>query len=618
MFSSNFLRAAPSPINDKKCLIVAAYHDGFEGQELKLKGVYDILKGKCRIKQFNMDTKRNPSPEFGQKKALEAKQLVESWKPDIIIAVDDNASKYFVEPYFKDSKIPVVFCGLDWTAEEYGYPYTNATGIIEVFPIVPLISQVKQILPHAKKAICIRGDRHSERKDYERYKEVYGRFGIEMVDVPVKTFDEFKAAILRGQRSDIILFQNYSGIKGFDKSKAQEFIYKNNTALIISQLNWMADYSILSVTQVVEEQGESAARIAVKILQGASPSDFPIMPNRKWDTFVNETLLEKPKLSIPARLSHRAKKVHFDKPDTALPKCLLVASYHEGYKWQDQIVNTCREILKGMCEILQFNMDTKRNQSPEFCREQARAASEIAKVWRPDVIIASDDNASKYFVAPYYSDSGPPVVFCGLNWSISEYGYPRKNTTGIIEVPAMATILRYIKATVPNSKSGTCLYASSVSEIKTANQAKSFFEGKGMTLQLEATDSMPEFESKFKSAQSSDFVLLLNNTIIPDWDRNKALKIVSENAEALTLTVNENAMGHTMLGVMSVAGEQGEYAAKSALEILSGTAPSDIPIVNNRIWDVHINTTLLDRAGIRVPAHIVQRSIKYQYDKSEH
>jgi len=271
-----------------------------------------------------------------------------------------------------------------------------------------------------------------------------------------------------------------------------------------------------------------------------------------------------------------------------------------------------------MCEILQFNMDTKRNQSPEFCREQARAASEIAKVWRPDVIIASDDNASKYFVAPYYSDSGPPVVFCGLNWSISEYGYPRKNTTGIIEVPAMATILRYIKATVPNSKSGTCLYASSVSEIKTANQAKSFFEGKGMTLQLEATDSMPEFESKFKSAQSSDFVLLLNNTIIPDWDRNKALKIVSENAEALTLTVNENVMGHTMLGVMSVAGEQGEYAAKSALEILSGTAPSDIPIVNNRIWDVHINTTLLDRAGIRVPAHIVQRSIKYQYDKSEH
>jgi hypothetical protein len=92
--------------NEKKCLIVASYHDGFLGQHLKVKGARSVLEDQCDIRQFNMDTKRNPSPAFCRQKALEAKALIESWKPDIVIAIDDNASKYLVMPYFKDAKIP--------------------------------------------------------------------------------------------------------------------------------------------------------------------------------------------------------------------------------------------------------------------------------------------------------------------------------------------------------------------------------------------------------------------------------------------------------------------------------------------------------------------------------
>ena len=147
--------------NLKKCLIVASYHNGFLGQHLKVKGARSVLEGKCEIRQFNMDTKRNPSPEFGKKMALEAKALIESWKPDVVIAIDDNASKYLVKPYFKDAEIPFVFSGVDWTAKEYGYPYSNATGMIEVFPIKQLIKQIKRIIPNAKTAVFVRGDRLS-------------------------------------------------------------------------------------------------------------------------------------------------------------------------------------------------------------------------------------------------------------------------------------------------------------------------------------------------------------------------------------------------------------------------------------------------------------------------
>ncbi len=298
-----------SEVNLKKCLIVAAYHDGFPGQRLKVNGALAILEGRCEIKQFSMDTKRNPAPEFGKQKAMEAKNLIESWQPDIVIAIDDNTSKYLIKPYFKDTKLPIVFSGIDWTAKEYSYPYTNATGMIEVFPIKPLIKQIKRIIPGAKRAVCIRGDRLSEEKDYHRYQRVYETFGIEIADSPVTSFAEFKKAYIDGQNSDFIIFQNYSGIKGWDEAQAKKFILEQSKKLVVSQLEWMAEFSMLAVTQVIKEQGEYAAEVALKILDGAKPGDFQIIANRKWNLYVNQPLLEKAGIKLPSDLVRKAEKV---------------------------------------------------------------------------------------------------------------------------------------------------------------------------------------------------------------------------------------------------------------------------------------------------------------------
>ena len=34
--------------------------------------------------------------------------------------------------FFDDADLPVVFCGVNWDAATYGYPFKNATGIVEV------------------------------------------------------------------------------------------------------------------------------------------------------------------------------------------------------------------------------------------------------------------------------------------------------------------------------------------------------------------------------------------------------------------------------------------------------------------------------------------------------
>jgi len=81
LFTGLSFHANASGKNLKKCFIVLAYHDGFLGQHLKVKGARSVLEDKCEIRQFNMDTKRNYAPDLCRHKALEAKALNESWKP---------------------------------------------------------------------------------------------------------------------------------------------------------------------------------------------------------------------------------------------------------------------------------------------------------------------------------------------------------------------------------------------------------------------------------------------------------------------------------------------------------------------------------------------------------
>lgn len=297
-----------SHANEKRCLIVASYHDEFPGQQLKVQPALDELNGHCEIKKFDMDSKRNPDPQFIEAKALEAKKMIEKWQPDVVIAIEDNASKYLVQPYFKNAKIPFVFAGVDWTVEAYGYPYDNATGIIETVPVKQLIRQIKRIDSKYKKGLFIRPNRLSAEKQFSRVKEIFEHEGFTIDDGVVDNYQDFESRLLEAQDYDFIYFTNNAGIADWDDQTAQNFISKHSTKLIFTTSDWMLPFSMLAFSQVIQEQGEYSAQVAVEILNGAKPSDFPIISNRKWDLYINEELLSQVDIDIPSDLLRKAKK----------------------------------------------------------------------------------------------------------------------------------------------------------------------------------------------------------------------------------------------------------------------------------------------------------------------
>ncbi len=291
------------------CLYVSSYHIGYEWNDGIERGINQGLNNKCTIDRFYMDTKRNPDKEFAKQMALAAKKHIEDTKPDVVIACDDNASRYLVMPYFKDADLPIVFCGLNWTVSEYSYPYTNTTGMVEVVPIRPLLDVVKNVVKSIKNGVYLSPDVHTEHKDFLRYKKIYTEHNITLEGVFVKTLADWKKAYLEAQKSDLIVLGNNAGINDWNAVEAAKYAEKHATTFSVTNYDWMMPYAMFAMTKIPEEQGEWAAEVALSIINGQHPADIPIVVNRKWNIFANPHLLESANVKLSPHLLQNATKV---------------------------------------------------------------------------------------------------------------------------------------------------------------------------------------------------------------------------------------------------------------------------------------------------------------------
>jgi len=296
----------------KICVYVASYHQGYEWNDGIELGLEKTLKSKCKLHKFYMNTKRNTDPNYAKSQALKAKAYIKEQAADIVIASDDNAIKYLISKYFKNTDTPVVFCGINWTVHQYGLPFTNATGMIEVAPIKPLLEEIRNIVDKPKTGIYLSADVLTEHKDYDRYKRVYNKAGINLLSSFVSSMKQWKNAYIKAQRAgiDFIILNNNSGINDWDNEIAKSIALQHAKVLTVTNYKWMMPYSMFAMTKLPQEQGEWAAKVALSILDGMKPSAIPIVVNRRWDTFFNPLLLKQAKIDLPIDIKLQAIQSH--------------------------------------------------------------------------------------------------------------------------------------------------------------------------------------------------------------------------------------------------------------------------------------------------------------------
>ena len=300
---SLFAKATPT------CVYISSYHQGFSWSDGIEKGIRTTLKNKCKVVQFNMDTKRYKDEAFKEAQALNAKNFIDALNPDIVITSDDNAAKYLVSKYYKNSKIPFVFCGVNCTVEKYGFPYENVTGMIEITPISNLYNVAKQILK-PKKAIFIGDNTITDKKDLVRFKKDAKKANILLDDILIDEVEDWKKAYKDAQsKYDFVILGHNSAIKNWNDEDIKKFIYKNTKILSLTTYTWMMEFSTIGLTIQAEEQGEWSANTALAIIDGYPIKDISITTNKRWDIWLNTKIQKISKIKIPRKIRIKAKKI---------------------------------------------------------------------------------------------------------------------------------------------------------------------------------------------------------------------------------------------------------------------------------------------------------------------
>ncbi|MDJ0740483.1 MAG: hypothetical protein QNJ91_12250 [Gammaproteobacteria bacterium] len=290
-----------------------------------------------------------------------------------------------------------------------------------------------------------------------------------------------------------------------------------------------------------------------------------------------------------------------------LPKCLFVSSYHQGYAWSDGVEFGLRETLAGKCLIRQFDMDTKRRKQVEQIEAAAAEAKALIESWQPDVVITADDHAARYLIVPYYRDADLPFVFCGVNWTVDEYGFPYRNVTGMIEVAPVKAMVAEASTLVGGAARVLYIGANTSTERKNAARIRDAAENQGLRFEAQFASSQASWIGAYQRGQGYDFIIIGSNAGINDWSWDEVVAAIRPFTGRLTVTSHKWMMPVTMLGMTKVPAEQGEWAGKVALQILDGVSPESIPVIANRKWDLYLNNALVEQAAITLPVQLTSK-----------
>ncbi len=157
---TNRAQASGSP---KKVFILQSYelgqicgHPQYEGAVAALNQAGWRQGLNIEFATYCMDTKvTNNTPELIEQQAAIALKIIASFKPDVLITIDDNAFRSVALPLV-DSGLPIVFSGLNIQPEDYNRqqpfmksrqrPGGNVTGVYEKLHVLEAVRVISKII----------------------------------------------------------------------------------------------------------------------------------------------------------------------------------------------------------------------------------------------------------------------------------------------------------------------------------------------------------------------------------------------------------------------------------------------------------------------------------------
>lgn len=279
------------------------------------------------------------------------------------------------------------------------------------------------------------------------------------------------------------------------------------------------------------------------------------------------------------------------------PAVLLLNSYHPQYRWTEGIILGVKDSLSGVVSTEKLHieyMDSRRFVDDKVYEEQLIALlMHKYKVYKPDIVITSDDHAYDFMVK--HGESlfpGIPIVFCGVNIFNQETLLGRNNITGIKEGMEIEGNLELIMRLQPKTKHIVMLGDTTGLGLKMGERAEEIKEKwqqdrfkLKVTLDLWDYFSLDELYEKAQSMPSDSVFLMLaihKDKLGNYFSFDAELPILAKKSTVPiygmwgALLIGNGVMG----GMMNDPYQHGSEAGEMAVKLLAGASISDIPIID--------------------------------------
>lgn len=302
------------------------------------------------------------------------------------------------------------------------------------------------------------------------------------------------------------------------------------------------------------------------------------------------------------------------KPNDKL-NLLVVSSYHREYLWSQEthrgLVDALTQLKyldsKQQVETFTKNdkvtskriiihklwMDTKKKSSTAEIQKTVNHIMEYIEVFKPDLVLLGDDNATNY-IGNQLLDTEIPVVFWGVNGYPIKYGLldsmekPGHNVTGIYQAGYLKEGLDYLHQLLPTLKTFAVLSDDSPTGRAKAKEIKYLATSSNLPLKLVDTVITGSLEEWQKQAlilrEKVDAFFILNYNTLKD-NQNKAvdpLAVASWYLNNIKLPDIAHERQFVEEGILAAVDDSGYKQAFEAIQIahriLQGESPATISV----------------------------------------
>jgi signal transduction histidine kinase len=534
----------------KRVLVLHSYYQGYKWTDDENRGIQSILKpfiGTNNLYIEYMDTKKIFGDLYSQRLYEVYKLKYKNFKFDAIIVTDNNAFD-FIRKYRDDlfPGTPVVFCGVNYFEGSHLIGHKFITGINEENDLKVCVEMMLKLHPKTKQIVFINEWTTTGQGVHKAILKIIPHFqGI----VQFSLLEDVKIEELLDQlvplsEGSLVLYTAFSRDKSgklFDYDEIISLIAGRCKVPIYTTNEFNLGLGVVGGIVVHGyDQGEMAAKMAVRILHGEKPEDIPVM-------------MTSPKRNI----FDYAQMQRFGISRAELPEDSLIVNlpqtfYFKYEKWVDGVIVVLVALLSIISILLvNINKRKKTENALKMSKEQLRTLG-----WR---LAESEETQRKALSRELHDQIGQNLTILGVNLNILRSLVP-KNTEDLVHSRISDSLL-LVKQTTERTRSLMNNLRSPVLDdyglvAAIDLHAKQFSSRTGIETMVRVSDANPHFTPNIENAVFRIVQESLTNVL----KHAQAIQVVinvSISKDRLLLSIEDNGVGYDMSKITHGSGERG-------------------------------------------------------------